>query len=86
MNYIEQHRDGKDANQVLLVSEKIWEDSKKHPEEMIQYKRLRNYLRHERGTKTAFIVLFWEDILELLEDREEVEPAFHCLKTMLEKL
>lgn len=84
MNSIEQHPDEKNAIQVLLVSKKIWEDNRKHSEDMIQYKKLRNHLRHEQGEKVSFIVLFWEDILEFLEEKEEVNPAYLSLKKILE--
>lgn len=86
MDQIEKQTDGKNAIQVLLVSKKIWEDRKKNTEEMTQYKRLRNYLRHEREAKISFIVLFWEELLELFEEREEVNPVYLSLKNMLETL
>lgn len=86
MDQFEKQADGKNAIQVLLVSKKIWEDNKKQPEEMIQYKRLRNYIRHEREAKVSFIVLFWEELLELLDEREEVNSTYLSLKKMLETL
>lgn len=75
---------GRNAIQVLTVSKEIWEDSKKHTEEMIHYKRLRNYLRHDQRGKDPFIVLFWEDILDFLEEREGDNPAYLSLKKILE--
>jgi hypothetical protein len=61
---LERQGDAKTVIQVLLVSKKIWNKFKKQPDEMIEYKRLRNYLRHERQKEAPFIVLFLEDVLK----------------------
>ncbi|MCT8138456.1 hypothetical protein H1D32_12320 [Anaerobacillus sp. CMMVII] len=60
--------DEKNAVQVLLVSKKLWEQNKRLPEEMANYKRLRNHLRHERNQQVLFVVLFLEDLLPLFEE------------------
>jgi hypothetical protein len=61
---LERQGHAKTVIQVLLVSKKIWDSYKKQPDEMMDYKRLRNYLRHERQKEAPFIVLFLEDVLK----------------------
>ncbi|RXI95581.1 hypothetical protein DS745_24325 [Anaerobacillus alkaliphilus] len=56
--------------QVLLVSKMTWENGRKNTRHMIHYKKLRNYLRHERNSDTPFVVLFWEDVLRLLNNNK----------------
>ncbi|MFN7249732.1 MAG: hypothetical protein ACK4M9_02985 [Anaerobacillus sp.] len=65
--HLEKHGNSKTIIQVLFVSEKIWDLYKKQPDEMKDYKKLRNYLRHEREKDVPFIVLFLEDVLKLVE-------------------
>jgi hypothetical protein len=64
---LEKQGQAKTMVQVLLVSKKIWDTDKKQPNEMVEYKRLRNYLRHEREKDIPFIVIFFEDVLELIK-------------------
>ncbi len=70
----------------LVVSKVEWEARKKHPDEMIQYKRLRTFLRHDHSRDFPFVLLFWEDVVTLLGENPEYLSAFNNVSTFLAEI
>ncbi|MTI70041.1 MAG: hypothetical protein FH751_07300 [Firmicutes bacterium] len=68
--------------QVLLITEKKWIGAKRQEnKDTSNYVLLRDYIQND--TDIPFIVLFWEDIRELVRKKENMKEAYEFLSRML---